>query len=96
MFKNDKLGLLKKVIDGRAPEYLPAGLDTPRFEHNYATRAETGNRLPKPRTEAMRRTLFYSTIQDLNALNLSLRPTTLINKTAQIYTVDNVKVKKLF
>ena len=60
MFKINKLGLLKKVIDGRAPEYLTASLDTLRFEHNYPTRAKTSYCLPKPRTEAMRRTFFYS------------------------------------
>ena len=35
--KINKLGLLKKVIDGRAPEYLTVSLDTLRFEHNYPT-----------------------------------------------------------
>ena len=102
MFKINRLGLLKKVIDGRAPEYLTASLDTLRFEHNYPTRAKTSYRLPKPRTEAMRRTSFYSAIKDFNALNLN--PTasfnsikaTMINNTAPIYTVDNFKVKKLF
>ena len=94
LFKIPKLGLLKNVIDGRAPEYLTASLDTLRFEHIYPTRAKTSYRLPKPRTEAMRRTFFYSTIKDLNALNLN--PTasfnsmkaTLIKSTAPIYTVD--------
>ena len=71
MFKIKKLGLLKKVIDGRAPEYLTAIWDNFRFEHNYPTRAKTSYRLPKPGTEAMRRTFFYSTITDLNALNLN-------------------------
>ena len=41
MFKIKTLGLLKKVIDGRAPEYLTAILDNFRFEHNYPTRAKT-------------------------------------------------------
>jgi len=75
-------------------------LETLRFEHK---RAKTSYRLPKPRTEAMRRTFFYSTTKDLNALNLnqtasfdSMMKTTLINNTAPIYTVDNFKVKKLF
>lgn len=102
MFKINKLGLLKKVIDGRAPEYVTASLDTLRFEHNYPTRAKTSYHLPKPRTEAMTRTFFHSTIKDLNALNLNptasfnSMKTTLINSTAPIYTVDNFKVKKLF
>ena len=102
LFKINKLVLLKKVIDGRAPEYLTASLDTLRFEHIYPTRAKTSYRLPKPRTEAMRGTFFYSTIKDVNALNLN--PTasfnsmkaTLIKSTAPVYTVDNFKVKKLF
>lgn len=71
MFKINKLGLLKKGIDGRVPEYLTASLDALRFEDNYPTRAKTSYmyRLPKPRTEAMRRTFFYSTLKNLNALN---------------------------
>ena len=52
--------------------------------------------------KAMRRTFFYSTIEELNALNLeattsfSLMKTTLTNNVASNYTVDNFKVKKLF
>ena len=42
--------------------------------HKYSTRTKTLYRLPKPRTEAMRRTFFYSTVKELNALNLE--PTT--------------------
>ena len=68
----------------------------------YQTQCYTSNRLPKPRTEAMRRTFFYSTIKNLKALNLN--PTasfysmkaTLIKSTAPVYTVDNFTVKKLF
>ena len=50
----------------------------------------------------MRKTFFYSTIKELNALNLepttsfSLMKTTLTNNVASNYTVDNFKVKKLF
>ena len=102
LFKLNKLGLLKNVIDGRAPEYLITTFDSLRFEHKYSTRTKTLYRLPKPRTEAMRRTFFYSTIKELNALNLepttsfSLMKTTLTNNVASNYTVDNFKVKKLF
>ena len=102
LFKLNKLGLLKKVIDGRAPEYLITTLDSLRFEHKYSTRTKPLYRLPKPRTEAMRRTFFYSTIKELNALNLepttsfSLMKATLTNNVASNYTVDNFKVKKLF
>ena len=102
LFKLNKIGLLKKVIDGRAPEYLITTLDSLRFEHKYSTRTKTLYRLPKPRTEAMRRTFFYSTIKELNALNLeptnsfSLVKTTLTNNVTSNYTVDNFKVKKLF
>ena len=52
--------------------------------------------------EAMKRTFFYSTIKDLNALNLepttsfSLMKTTLTNNIASNYTVESFKVKKLF
>ena len=87
-----KLGLLKKVIDGRAPKYLITTLDSVWFEHKYS----------RTRTEAMRRTFFYPTIKELNAFNLeattsfSLMKTTLTNYVASNYTVNNFKVKKLF
>ena len=102
LFKLNKLGLLKKIINGRAPEYLITTLDSLRFEHKYSTRTKTLYRLPKPRTEAMRRTFFYSTIKELNALNLepttssSIVKITLTNNVASNYTVDNFKLKKLF
>ena len=103
LFKLNKLGLLKKVIDGRAPEYLITTLDSLRFEHKYSTRTKTLYCcLPKPRTEAMRKTFFYSTIKELNVLNLepttpfSLMKTTLTNNVTSNYMVDNFKVKKLF
>ena len=101
LFKLNKLGLLKKVIDGRAPENLITTSDSLRFEHKFSTRTKTFYRLPKPRTEAVRRTFFYSTIKELNALNLeltisfSLMKTTLTNSVTSNYTVDNFKVKKL-
>ena len=57
-FKLTKLGLLKKVIDGKTPEYLIATLDSLRFSHKYTTRTKTIYCLPKPSTEAMRRTFF--------------------------------------
>ena len=50
----------------------------------------------------MRRTFFFSTIKELNALNLarttsfSLMRTTLTNNAALNYTMGNFKVKKLF
>ena len=102
IFKLNKLGLLKKVIDERVPEYLITILDSLRFEHKHSTRTKTLYPLPKPRIEAMRKTFFYSTIKELNALNLepttsfSLMKTTLTNNAASNYTVDNFKVKKLF
>ena len=102
MFKLNKLGLLKKVIEGRAPEYLITSLDSLQFEHKYSTRTKTLYCLPKPRTEAIMRTFFYSSIKELNALNLetttsfSLMKTTLANNAASNCTVDNLKVKKLF
>ena len=70
IFKLNKIGLLKKVIDGRAPENLTTTLDSLRFKHKYSTRTKTFYCLLKPRTEAMRRTFFYSSIKELNTLNL--------------------------
>ena len=102
IFKLNKLGLLKKVIDERVPEYLITILDSLRFEQKCSTRTKTLYPSPKPRTEAMRKTLFYSTIKELNALNLetttsfSLMNTTLTNNIASKHAVDNFKVKKFF
>ena len=102
LFKLNKLGFLKKVRDGTAPEYLIATLDSLRFEHKYSTRTKTIYGLPKPSAEAMRRIFFYSTIKELKALNLerttsfSLMRTTLTNNAALNYTMDKFKVKKLF
>ena len=50
----------------------------------------------------MKETFFYSSIRELNALNLepttsfSLMKTTPTNNAVSNYTVDNFKVKKLF
>ena len=85
---------------GHLPEYLITTLDSLRFEHKYSTRTKALYRFPKPRTEAMRRTFFYSTIEELNALNLEptasfrLMKTRLSNNVASNYTVDNFNVKK--
>ena len=101
MFKINKLGFLRKVIDGRTPEYLITGLNSLRFDHKYSTRAKTSYRVPKPRTEVTRKT-FYTSIKDFSALNLdptscfSSMKTTLINRTASKHTMDNFQVKKLF
>ena len=65
---------------------------------NIIPLTETQNRS----SEAMRRTFFYSTIKELNALNLepttsfSLMETPLTNNAASNYMVDSLKVKKLF
>ena len=102
LFKLNKLGLLKKVIDGRAPEYLITTLDSLRFEHKYSTRTKTLYRLPKPRTEAMRRTFFYSTIKELNALNLEpttsfrLMKTTLVITSPQTLLWTILKLRSYF
>ena len=55
MFKLNKLGLLRKVIEMESwvPEYLITSLDSLRFEHKYSTRTKIWCRLQKPRTEAM-------------------------------------------
>ena len=93
LFKLNKIGLLKKVIDGSAPEYLITTLDLLRFEHKYSTRT-TQNRSNEENI-----IIFFN---ELNALNLkpntsfSLMKTTLTNNAASNYTVDNFKVKKLF
>ena len=53
MFKLNKLGLLKKVIEGRAPEYLITSFDSLRFEHKYIVFYKNKNIIPL--TEAQNR-----------------------------------------
>ena len=72
MLKLNKLGLLKKVIDGRAPEYLITSLDSLRFEHKYIVLYQNKNIIPL--TEAQNRRneehILLVSIKELNALNL--------------------------
>ena len=51
MLKLNKLGLLKKVIDGRAPEYLITSLDSLRFEHKYIVLYQNKNIIPLTETQ---------------------------------------------
>ena len=94
MFKLNKLGLLKKVIDGRAPEYpVITRWDSLQFEQKHYT----AYRSPQPKQWGE-----YSSTLPLkkNALNLepttsfSLMKTTLTNNASSNYTVDNFKVDK--
>ena len=65
MLKLNKLGLLKKVVDGRAPDHFGSSTSIPQDQKHYTafnTEAET---------DAMKRTFFHSTIKRLNALNLA-------------------------
>ena len=74
MFKLNKLSLLKKVIDGRTPEYLITSLDSLRFEHKYIVSYQNKNIIPL--TEAQNRRneehILLVSGKELNALNLEI------------------------
>ena len=52
----------------QAPEYLTTKLATFRFQHQYSLRTKIEYRLPKPKTNALKRTFFYSTLKYWNTL----------------------------
>ena len=109
MLKVNKLGLLKKVIDGRAPEYLITSLDSLRFEQKYIVLYQNKNIIPL--TEAQNRRneehILLVSIKELNALNLeptisfSLMKTTLTTpfavhrKYAFIWETSSAKIHSL-
>ena len=49
---------LKKVLDGRAPEYLTQKLSSLKYNKSYDTRSRLPYRLPIPRTNSMKRMFF--------------------------------------
>jgi hypothetical protein len=66
VFVIKKRCLLGKIINGQAPEYLTTKLATFRFQHQYILRTKIEYRLPKPKTNALKRTFFYSTLKNWN------------------------------
>ena len=61
-----KICLLLKIIEDHVPEYLISKLESFRFQHQYNTKCKTVLRLPKPRTNSLKITFFYSTIKSWN------------------------------
>ena len=66
LFLIDKICLLRKIIEGHVPEYLISKLESFRFQHQYNTKCKTDFCLPKPGTNSLKRTFFYSTIKSWN------------------------------
>ena len=98
-----KLSLFRKIIDGRAPEYLIHKLESFRFNHKCRTRSQTEYRLPKPRTDSLRRIFFYTMINTWNTLgSVRQEPLRVVmklkltNDSLAQYTVDNFRTHKSY
>ena len=58
-----RLCLFKKILDGRTPEYLTQKLSSLKYNKSYDTRSRLPYRLPIPRTNSMKRMLFYNAVK---------------------------------
>ena len=58
-----RLCLFKKILDGRAPEYLTQKLSSLKYNKSYDTRSRLPYRLPIPRTISMKRVFFYNAVK---------------------------------
>ena len=104
LFLIDKICLLRRIIEGHVPEYLISKLEPFRFQHQYNTKCKTDFRLPKPRTNSLKRTFFYSTIkswntfaiEDIQKVPLRTMKTNLCKIIMTKYIADNFVTHKLF
>ena len=104
LFLIDKICLLRRIIEGHVPEYLISKLESFRFQHQYNTKCKTDFRLPKPRTNSLKRTFFYSTIkswntfaiEDIQKVPLRTMKTNLCKIIMTKYIADNFVTHKLF
>lgn len=75
--KKQKVTLMYKIMNGRAPEYLQNLLC--KQEHHYQLRNNKQClKIPKPKTEYMKRSFSYSTAKLWNKLPLDIRQSTSI------------------
>ena len=58
-----RLLLLKKILDGRAPHYLSEKLLSLKYHKSHDTRSRLPYRLAVPRTNSMKRMLFYNVVK---------------------------------
>ena len=101
----NKLILFKKIIDGRTPDYLCDKLTLfSSSSSKYNTRSRCLYRIPKPKTDALRRTFFYSVISVWNLLGNCMKNCSSISvlkkdfKRWQLeqYSADTFKVSRLY
>ena len=52
--------MLKKILDGRAPDFLSKKLLSLKCHKSHDTRSRLPYRLPIPRTNSMKRIFFYN------------------------------------
>ena len=58
-----RLFLFKKILDGRAPDYLSEKLFSLKYHKSYDTRSRLYCRLPIPRTNSMKRMFFFDAVK---------------------------------
>ena len=68
----NRLNLFKKITENKAPDYLINKLAKFKSETNYNLRSTLANRLPKPRTNSLKRTFFYGSLKTLMDLETKL------------------------
>jgi len=61
-----RLFLFKKILDGRAPDYLSEKLLSLKYHEACDTRSRLPYRLPIPRTNSMKRMFFYNAVKPWN------------------------------
>ena len=55
--------MLKKILEGRAPDYLSDKLISLKYCKSYDTRSRMPYRLPIPHTNSRKRMFFYNALQ---------------------------------
>ena len=58
-----RLLLLKKILDGCAPDYLSEKLLSLKYHKSHDTRSRLPYRLPVPRTNSMKRLFLYNAVK---------------------------------
>ena len=58
-----RLLLLKKIVDGRAPDYLSEKLLSLKYHKSHDTRSQLPCWLPIPRTKSMKRMFFCNAVK---------------------------------
>ena len=68
----NRLNLFKKIEENKAPDYLINKLAKFKSVNNYNLRSTLAYRLPKPRTNSLKRSFFYGSLKTLMDLETKI------------------------